>query len=100
MQRPRQEQRQWNGQVIGKVGIVVPLWKKRSKRTDKNTWRGITLLSVGTRVVASRLATWAETYLHEAQCGFRRGRGVDEVATLSRKITEEVQLLDGDAWIQ
>ena len=28
-----------------KVGVVVPLWKKKGKREDKNTWRGITLLS-------------------------------------------------------
>ncbi|CAE8616179.1 unnamed protein product, partial [Polarella glacialis] len=45
-----------------KIGLVVPLWKKKGERQDKNTWRGVTLLSVGTkllaRVVASRLARW------------------------------------------
>eukprot|EP00959_Pyramimonas_sp_CCMP1952_P440618 9224916-Pyramimonas_sp.AAC.1 len=30
-----------------KVGLVVPLWKQKGNRSDKNTWRGITLLSVG-----------------------------------------------------
>ena len=66
-----------------KVGIVVPMWKRKGKMSDKNTWRGITLLSVGSkilaRVVAARLSQWAEGGLHEAQCGFRRGRGVDDV---------------------
>eukprot|EP00959_Pyramimonas_sp_CCMP1952_P197751 4135646-Pyramimonas_sp.AAC.1 len=45
-------------------GIVVPLWKKKGNRADKNTWRGITLLSVGSkllaRVVASRVSQWSE----------------------------------------
>ena len=29
------------------LGTVVPLWKKKGNRKDKNTWRGVTLLSVG-----------------------------------------------------
>ena len=33
------------------TAIQVPLWKKKGKRSDKNTWRGITLLSVGTKLL-------------------------------------------------
>ena len=44
------------------VGLVVPLWKRKGNKKDKSTWRGITLLSVGSkllaRVVASRLRSW------------------------------------------
>ena len=32
-----------------KIALQVPLWKKKGERSDKNTWRGITLLSVGTK---------------------------------------------------
>ena len=39
-----------------KVGLVVPLWKRKGDKADRNTWRGITLLSVGTKVMA-RLIT-------------------------------------------
>eukprot|EP00959_Pyramimonas_sp_CCMP1952_P186105 3891749-Pyramimonas_sp.AAC.1 len=43
-----------------RVGLVVPLWKRKGSLKDKNTWRGITLLSVGSkllaRVVASRVS--------------------------------------------
>eukprot|EP00973_Karenia_brevis_P008620 1166746-Karenia_brevis.AAC.1 len=57
-------------------GIVIPLWKRKGKRTDKNTYRGITLLSVGSkllsRVVASRLNRWSDTWICEEQCSSRR----------------------------
>ena len=61
------------------TGVVVPIWKKKGKKADKNTWRGITLLSVGTkvlaRVVAERLLQWSDSLLQEPQSGFRRNRG-------------------------
>ena len=71
--------------------------------TDKNTWRGITLLSVGSkllaRVVASRIADWSEKFLHESQSGFRRGRGVEDCLIVSRNIVEEVVRQVGQDWI-
>ncbi|CAE8670872.1 unnamed protein product, partial [Polarella glacialis] len=83
-----------------KIGLVVPLWKKKGDRQDKNTWRGVTLLSVGTkllaRVVASRLARWSDQWLHEGQTGFRAGRGTDDAQQVSRRIAEEVSKVDGD----
>ena len=60
---------------------------------DKNTYRGITLLSVGpqllARIVATRLQQWTETWLHESQMGFRRGRSVDDALQVTRRIVEE-----------
>ena len=29
------------------IGLVIPLWKRKGNKKDKNTWRSITLLSVG-----------------------------------------------------
>ena len=85
------------------VGVVVPFWKNEGKREDKNTWRGITLLSVGSkllaRVVAERIQRWSEAWIHESQCGFRRGRGVDDVQQVSRRIAEEVNRTVGDDWV-
>ena len=74
-------------------GIVVPLWKKKGDRSNKNTWRGICLLSVGSkllaRVVAQRTQLWSDGWLSEEQAGFRKGRGVDDVLQVTRRITEE-----------
>ena len=75
------------------TGIVVPLWKNKGSKQDKNTYRGITLLSVGSkllaRVVAQRVQIWSEPWLAEEQMGFRRGRGVDDVLQVTRRIVEE-----------
>jgi len=77
-----------------KIALQIPLWKKKGDRSDKNTWRGITLLSVGTklvaRVVASRIQTWLKKYLPETQMGFRGGRGTDDALQVSRRVSEEV----------
>ena len=39
-----------------KVGLVVPLWKEKGKKSDKNTWSEVTLLSVGTKLLARVVA--------------------------------------------
>eukprot|EP00969_Alexandrium_andersonii_P147421 6518758-Alexandrium_andersonii.AAC.1 len=84
------------------IGITVPLWKRKGRKADKNTWRGITLLSVGSklvaRVVAARLQRWYEPWVHESQCGFRRGRGVDDALQVSRRLVEEMVRAKGDTW--
>ena len=74
--------------------MVVPLWKRKGNKKDKNTWRGITLLSVGSkllaRVVAARLRSWFDGHLGLHQFGFRRGMGVDDALQVSRRLVEEV----------
>lgn len=82
------------------VGVVVPLWKQKGVREDRNTWRGVTLLSVGTKVmarlVANRLARWCDPWLHEGQNGFRGGRGTDDTHQISRRIVEEIARVTSD----
>ena len=76
------------------IGLVVPLWNRKRHKRDKNTWRGITVLSVGTkflaRVVATRLRSWFDGHLGFYQLGFRRGKGVDDVLQVSCRLVEDV----------
>ena len=76
------------------VGLVVPLWKRKGSKKDKNTWRGITLLSVGSkllaRVAATRCRSWFDGHLGLHQFGSRRVRGVDDALQVTRRVVEEV----------
>jgi hypothetical protein len=76
-----------------KRALVIPLWKGKGTREDKNNWRGITLLSVGTkllaRVVSDRAQRWSESFAGEHQTGFRKGRGTDDAHQVTRVIAEE-----------
>ena len=82
------------------TGLVVPLWKRKGNKKDKNTWRGITLLSVGSkllaRVVATRLRSWYDGHLGLHQFGFRKGKGVDDALQITRRLVEEVATSAGD----
>ena len=73
---------------------VIPLWKQKHPRSNKSNWRGVTLLSIGgkliSRIVASRLQQFSESFMDEEQQGFRRNRGVDDVLQVSRRIAEEI----------
>ena len=77
-----------------KVAIQIPIWKQKGSRSDKNTFRGITLLSVGTkvlaRVVSARVQRWSEEFLADQQAGFRRNRGVDDALQVTRRVAETV----------
>ena len=83
-----------------KLCVMVPLWKRKGSKALKNTWRGITLLSVGSkllaRIAADRLLRWSEGWLHEHQCGFRRNRGTDDALQVSRRIIEDIARSTGD----
>lgn len=74
--------------------IIFPLWKRKGDRHDRNTWRGITLLSVGSkliaRICAACLQRWAKTWLNPFQFGFRKGSGVDDVQQITRTLLEEI----------
>ena len=74
-------------------GIIIPLWKKKGDRQNKNTWRGIALLSVGSKIVARicalRFSRWIAPWLNPLQFGFRPGCGVDDIQQISRRLIEE-----------
>ena len=76
------------------VGLVVPLWKKKGSKKVKGNWRGIALLSVGSkliaRVVATRLRIAFDGHLGHHQFGFRQGYGVDDALQVTRHLVEEV----------
>ena len=82
------------GEVEWCVGLVVPLWKKKRSRKVKGNWRGITLLSVGSkllaRVVATKLRSFYDCHLGHHQFGFRQGRGVDDALQVTCRLVEEV----------
>ena len=48
------------------------------------------------RIVATRMAHWAEQYITEEQNGFRQKRGIDDAHQLARRIIEEVGIAKHD----
>ena len=68
--------------------------EEKQPKSNKGNWRGVTLLSVGVkilaRIVANRPQAFSETLMDEEQVGFRRNRGVDDVLQVSRRITKEI----------
>ena len=78
-----------------KVGLVVPLFKK-GERNNINNYRGVCLLTMGSRILAkaptNRLSDWTEKngVLEENQQGFRRGRSTADAAQIFIRINEEM----------
>ena len=85
----------WEGTVIPDdwtKGIIIKLAKKGTL-SDCNNWRGITLLSVPSKIMAKiiilRLVDAIDKQLREEQAGFRKGRGcIDQIFAL-RNIIEQ-----------
>jgi reverse transcriptase-like protein len=82
-------QKIWTGEQVveeWKTCTIVPLFKKGDAEVCDN-YRGISLLSIPSKVLAKvlykRIEHVVEPKLHEAQCGFRKGRGcVDQIFSL------------------
>ena len=72
--------------------ILIPVPKKGNLRCCDN-WRGISLLEVVGKVVAKliqiRLQQLAERVLPESQCGFRKGRGCNDMIFTVRQMSEK-----------
>ena len=77
------------------VGLVVPLFKK-GEWTNINNYRGVCLLTMGSRilakVLANRLRDWIEKIgvLEENQQGFRRGRSTADAAQIFIRRNKEM----------
>ena len=70
-----------------KSALIVALYKGKGAKYMAGNYRGISLLSIAGKVYAiilmQRVYQQTETQLHEAQSGFRRGRGTtDAIYTL------------------
>ncbi len=72
--------------------VAVPLYKGKGSASDCDNYRGIMLLSVPGkvygRILASRLALYAEDLLCEHQNGFRKGRSCMDAIFVLRQIME------------
>jgi hypothetical protein len=76
--------------VEWKRALVVPLYKNKGAKDVTGNYRGISLLSIPGKVYASillhRVAAQVESTLHEAQCGFRPGRGTVDAMFVLRSL--------------
>jgi hypothetical protein len=74
---------------------VVCLWKGKGSRTDPGNYRGIFLLDVAGKIlasiIASRLESLAEAWLSDSQCGFRKRRGTNHQIHSLRRLQTEVR---------
>ena len=83
-----------------KSGVVVPLYKMKGDRDDPNNYRGVCLLSMGSRilarVVAARLMEWAEDVgvLDDNQQGFRKGRSTGDATQMMVRLKEDAEDLE------
>ena len=74
-----------------KTGLVIPLHKK-GDRDNANNYRGVVLLSMGSRIVArimaSRIRLWSERLglMDDDQSGFRKGRSTADVTQVMVRI--------------
>ena len=70
----------WNEATI----IRIP---KKGALNDCNNWRGVTLLSIPSKIIAkiiiNRLSSVVDSRLSEEQAGFRKGKGcIDQIFAL------------------
>ena len=78
-----------------KEGIVIPLHKK-GPRNILGNYRGVCLLAMGSRILASvwasRLREWCEelNLLSDTQHGFRPGRSTGDAAQVMIRMNEEI----------
>ena len=78
-----------------KSGVAVPLYKMKGDKEDPNNYRGVCLLSMGSRIVAriaaNRLKMWSEDMgvLDDNQAGFRSGRSTADSTQVMMRIQED-----------
>ena len=72
------------------TGICIPVFKNKGCRQDRKKYRNLVMLSVAAklvaRLVATRMAHWAEQYITEEQNGFLQKRGIDDAHQLARRM--------------
>lgn len=85
----------WDNEEIPdnwRKGVIVKLPKK-GDLSDCNNWRGITLLSltskIFSRIILQRTTTAVDTILRQEQAGFRKGRSCIDHIFVLRQILEQ-----------
>ena len=72
---------------------IVTLYKNKGDRSDCNSYRGISLLSIVgkayARIILKRLQILAERVYPESQCGFRTGRSTTDMIFSLRQLQEK-----------
>ena len=72
---------------------IITLYKNKGDKSDCNSYRGISLLSVVgklfARVILPRIQILANQILPETQCGFRSGRSTTDMVFSLRQIQEK-----------
>ena len=76
-----------------RIGLIVPIWKRKGDAQDPGKYRGITLLShimkLLERILDKRLREKVEHKLGEEQLGFRKGRGTTDGMFALRQLVEK-----------
>ena len=78
-----------------KKAIIVPIFKNKGSKLDCGNYRGISLISVPSkvfmRVLLNRIKPNIEERLREQQAGFRAGRStIDQIFALRQVVETEV----------
>ncbi|KAG6444869.1 hypothetical protein O3G_MSEX003550 [Manduca sexta] len=88
--------RMWDEERVPKcfkISRMCSLYKNKGERSDCNSYRGISLLSVPgkvfARILLNRLTPISESILPETQFGFRPGRGTCEAIFSVRQLVEK-----------
>ena len=73
---------------------IVPIFKRKGKRTDCTNYRGIALLSIAGKILADIIVrrltkSMIDNILPESQCGFRANRGTADMVFTLRQIQEK-----------
>ena len=95
----------WKQEKIPKdweVGIIMPIYKKGDSRECSN-YRGITLLSSVAKIyediINRRLKHILEPQLDEAQCGFRKGRSIQDQIFTIKQLIEKIKKQNRNAYL-
>ena len=76
-----------------RMGLIVPIWKRKGDVHDPRKYRGITLLSqvlkLLERVLDARIRRRVEGDFGEEQQGFRKGRGTADGMYVLRQMVEK-----------
>jgi len=94
-----------NGQAPSdwKKALMSYIYKGKGSKTAADNYRGISLLSVCSKVyvnvLIARLTPILEPHLHESQCGFRPERGCSDQLFIMRRLCELARASRTPLWV-